>query len=417
MTTTYEYINKQGQSATVDANSAAEALKNPNIAPDSGVRLVRTSPTSTPIATTNTTPTKKEPVVGSMEYDILQGLAPGTSASGAYMTPAQQEAKKKADQEYQATITTSTPVAPTEESVRESARQRAQAIANSIRQSYVPQFNDVEKASNKRNLRTQAQNRSAGLSGSDFASQNAQQSEDIGAKDKKMLEDEMNQKVTDVLYNMDQRATEEYRQKRQDYLAEVQGNYEKRTAFYKSQQDTAIQNATALANAGVDLSRLKEKSPDTYKQLLDESGYSEGVFKAIYNAKLPENQQRKYEYKTVGNKLYAISYNPTTKKIESDEISTPGASFDQFMIAPDGTPLFIDKANGKVQVAGGFSEGQFLKPTPPPPKDTAAMTAELQSAYAEIQNGLDINVARRLFLESHPGKQANFEAYMKGTRN
>ena len=420
MPNTYEYIDKTGKTATIDAVDANTALSTANKAPDSGVRLVRTAPTSTPVvAPTATSKPTDTPAVGSMQYDILNNLAPGTSASGSYMTPAQQEAKKNSNTNYLSTITDS-PTAPSEEAIRESARARAQAIANSIRQSYVPQFQDVEKTANRRNLRTQAQNRSAGLSGSDFASSNAQQSEDIGAKDKKMLEDEMNQKVTDVLYNMDQRATEEYRQKRQDYLAEVQGDYEKRTAFYKSQQDTAIQNATALASAGVDLSKLKEKSPDTYKQLLEESGYSEGVFKAIYNSKLPENQQRKYEYKTVGNKLYAISYNPATKKIETDEISTPGASFDQFMIAPDGTPLFIDKTNGKVQIAGGFNESQFLKPTAPKATtsaNTAQMTNDLKEAFDAINRGADVDEARRLFLQDFPGKQANFDAYMKGVRN
>lgn len=415
---TYEYIDKMGKTATVDAPDVNTALANTNKASDSGVRLVRTAPTSTPVATPTAPTTPNEPAVGSMQYDILNNLTPGTSSRASYRTPVQEDALKTSTNNYLSTIT-DTPVAPSEETIREDARKRAQAIADSIRQSYVPQFQDVEKATTRRNLRTQAQNRTAGLSGSDFASSNAQQSEDIGAKDKKMLEDEMNQKITDVLYNMDQRATEEYRQKRQDYLAEVQGDFEKRTAFYKSQQDTAIQNATALASAGVDLSKLKEKAPDTYKQLLEESGYSEGVFKAIYNSKLPENQQRKYEYKTVGNKLYAISYNPATKKIDTDEISTPGASFDQFMIAPDGTPLFIDKTNGKVQVAGGFSESQFLKPTAPTstPVNTAKMTADLQEAFSQVNEGLDINEARRLFLEDYPGKQANFDAYMKGIRN
>lgn len=430
MNNTYEYIDKSGKTATVDATSPTEALANVNKAPDSGVRLIRTAPTATPIATTSATPTPSAastntntPAVGSMQYDILNNLAPGTSASGSYRTPAQEEAKKKADSEYQASITTTTLKAPDEATVREEARARAQAIANSIRQSYVPQFQAQETASTRRNARTAAINRTSGLQGSDFASSAAQATEDVNAKDKKMLEDEMNQKITDVLYNMDQRATEEYRQKRQDYLAEVQGDYEKRTAFYKSQQDTAIQNATALASAGVNLDKLKEKSPDTYKQLLEESGYSEGVFKAVYNSKLPENQQRKYEYKTVGNKLYAISYNPATKKIETDEISTPGASYDQFMIAPDGTPLFIDKTNGKIQIAGGFSESQFLKPAAPKgtgntTKPTQAeLNAELKDAFDNVQKGADLNEVRRRFLDLYPGNNADFNNYMKGIRN
>lgn len=313
------------------------------------------------------------------------------------------------------------PKEPNEQTIREEARVRAQTIADQIRTQYAPQFKAQEENATARNARTAALNRSQGLMGSNVASSNAQKTEDINAKDRKMLEDQMQSEITSVLLKMDDRATQDYKERRDQYLKEVEGNYGKVKEFYETQQKTAMANAAMLATSGIDITKLKERAPDTYKQLLEESGYSEGIFDIMYNQSLPENLKRNYEYKTVGNKLYAISYNPASKKIETQEITTPGGSFDQFMITPDGTPVFVDKTNGRIQIAGGFKEGQFAKnPTPKntPTSNQDEITTSLDTAKAYIEAGeVGYDQARQRFLNTFGPKAASqWEAYMKGIR-
>lgn len=308
-------------------------------------------------------------------------------------------------------------VAPNEEEERAKARVRAQAIVDQINLSYQPVYADAAAAAGRRDRRTQALSIASGAAGSDFATASAERTSEVNAKDKALIDQQRMAKIQEVMYDLDNRATEEYKQKREEYLRTIEGNYEKIKEFQASQTEAARNNAIQLAGQGIDLTALRDQSPELYQQLLEETGYSPAVFNAFYNSQLPENQQRKYEYKTVGNKTYAISFNPATKKIESEEIEMPGGGYDQFMIAPDGTPLFIDKTNGKVQVAGGFNEGQFIKPTTkstnPQP---SSMTKDLEDAYAAISQGADIDAVRREFLKDYPKASAQFNSYTKKTK-
>lgn len=247
-------------------------------------------------------------------------------------------------------LSTATP-APNLDQIRADKAAQAQKLIDSITADYATKASAETIAGTNREGRTRALNTSSGLGGSSTASSEAQKTEDFNTQQQGLITQERDAKIQAVLADVEDRASAEYEQQRQDYLKENEDNYQKITDFQNQNTATATKNATTLAASGVTLASLKTNTPDVYQQLLSESGYQPAVFDAIYNNSLPANQKRDYTYQNINGHLYAISVNPGTNKVETDEIATPGDGYDQFLIAPDGTPLFINKKDGTVKTA------------------------------------------------------------------
>lgn len=409
----FSYIDSTGKMQTVEAADSATALKSaPNIAPNSGVQLYRsvnnnpsqwssgptmklpgnvdvypgtnTPMTSPPPAgyngpTSFQTPTNTKPTTAD---SILASIGAGYNSNNPLDT-----AKKSLVSAF-----TTIPNAPDQNTILEQKRAAAQAIINEINSQYSKTYSDANVANTSREARVRALTSNSGLGGSNAGSSNMEKAAEQSTKNISMIDDEKNAKINAVLSGISQQASEEYAKQRAAYLAEINGKWDQINAFQTSELNLAKQNMQTLATNGVSLSALQTKAPDTYKALLEQSGMDPVVFAAVYNSSLPENQKATYSYQKIGNDLYAIHVDPTTKKIVSEKINSPdGNSYDKFMIAPDGTPLFIDTENGKVMSAGG----NYSKPKTTTTPSSSTYPAGVVTTQAKNDYDLGLNYLRR----------------------
>lgn len=393
--------------ATVEAADAASAQASaPNIAKDSGVMLLRSqqggvaSPYQTPAA----------PKTGSMQgnYDLPPGTNPpatGTPAStgsksadailasisaGNTANPNDPLATAKAN--ILKTFT-NLPAAPDQNTILNAKQAAAQALINEVNSQYVSKYSSATTGNNAREARVRSLTSNSGLGGSNVASSNAEKAAEQSANNIGMIDDEKAAKINSILSGVSQQASDEYAKQRAAYLQEIDGQWSKINEFQTSEMNLAKSNMQQLATNGVTLGMLQSKSPDTYQQLLQQSGLDPTVFAAVYNSSLPENQKQKYEYQKIGNDFYAISVDPSTNKPTATKIASPSeGSYDQFMIAPDGTPLFVDKTTGKVTEA----TGNYSKPkTPTGGGSTGNYPAGITTANQKNEYDTGLNFLRR----------------------
>lgn len=423
---TYNYIDKTGAMASVDAPDSTTALKiAPNIKSDSGVMLLR----STQGAGASSNPA---PLTGTQtgNTDIPPGTNPtgtGTSTLSASAQSILDNIKGSANNPSAMTtaknnlisLFSNPPAAPDQNTILQQKQQAAQLLINQINAEFGKTYQDANTANAAREARIRALTSSSGLGGSNVASSNIQKGADQSAKNIELIDNERNAKINEVLGRIGDQASEEYRKARQDYLAEINNDWAKVNEFQTSEMALAKSNIASLAGAGVTVAALKAQAPDTYKQLLEQSGMTEAVFNAAYNAGLPENQKVAYSYQKIGNDLYAIHTDPATKKIVTEKIASPdGQEYDKFVIAPDGTPLFINTKTGVATEASG----NYAKPPAPksgPSNKTtytqAELTSALDDAYNAIYYGANPDAVRRAFLQDFPNESAKFNSYTKKT--
>jgi hypothetical protein len=340
---TFSYVKKDGSQGTVQAASADLAISSASDrAANSGVQRV-------PPATAPATDTSAQDAAPADPSDELL-------SEGRYKRKKSPLDKARAALEEQLA---EGPEEPDEDAIRSAKREQAQGLIDQINANADKQLLEEATAGANREGRTRALNTAAGLGGSDFGSAAAQGTEDFNREQRSLIEEERSAKISAALGDADARASTEYATRREQYLKEIEGNYAKIQEFQKATRDTASANAKALAASGISLAAFKSKAPDTYAQLLEETGYDEPVFAAVYNASLPANQRRDYTYQKIGNQLYAISVDPATNKPVTEPIGDPEANYDDFMITADGTPIFVDMKSGTVTVAG--AKGQFSK--------------------------------------------------------
>lgn len=368
---------------TVDAVDSATALKTAaNIAPNSGVMLYRSQQggVASPYQPTGTVTTT--PPGGSTTTTPSSGLSTNAqsiiSGINANASTASTDPLTVAKNNIMSTFSTP-PAAPDQATILKQKQDAAQQLVNSINSQYVSKYTQANTDNASREARVRAITANSGLSGSNAGSSNLQKASDESTKNIGMIDDEKNAKINEVLGNVSQQSSDEYAKQRAAYLTEINGDYDKINAFQTSEMNLAKTNMQALAANGVDLSSLQTKAPDTYQQLLKQSGMTPAVFAAVYNQSLPANQQRQYSYEKIGNDFYAISVDPTTNKPTAQKLDTPtdGNTYDSFMIAPDGTPLFINKTTGTLTKAtGNYSKPQTTKTTNP-----SGMTADEKKQY------------------------------------
>ena len=107
-------------------------------------------------------------------------------------------------------------------------------------------------------------------------------------------------------------------------------------------------------------------APEDRQKVLEQTGFSDFMLEAFYNANKPAASKIDYQYKIQGDKLVAYGVDPKTGKLSYVDQDLPAEfkdkSYTGFTVTPDGTPLFYDTQTGKAMVAPGFTEGQFAKP-------------------------------------------------------
>lgn len=203
-------------------------------------------------------------------------------------------------------------------------RRGAKAVIDAV----TAQFNKTLEAQGVVNRglndRVRALNVSSGLGGSDFASAAAIGQEEKNEKANQMIRDERDAKINAILAGVDERASEEYQKRREEYVKSMGEDLTRRKQAKEEDRKKATETITGLAAQGVSIDKLKEVDQKTYDLLLKEYGGNQLDLETAWNASLPENMKVQYGQVTKkGNNgnAFVIRYglNPVTGKTESKE--------------------------------------------------------------------------------------------------
>lgn len=224
--------------------------------------------------------------------------------------------------------------------ITEEKRKASESLVDSIRAEYARILGDQVVTNTGLNNRVRALNTTAGLGGSDFASANAINQENKNQKALDLINKERDAKIQAVYADIDQRASSEYQRQREEYVQGLKDNLTAKKQARDEDRNRALNSIKGFAEAGIDVTKLKQTDPDTFNLLLKEYGGSQLDLETAWNAALPENMKVQYTQKTLrgenGNAIILrYGFNPVTGKTESHEYDL---GIDYAKIASGGTP-------------------------------------------------------------------------------
>lgn len=265
--------------------------------------------------------------------------------------------------------------APTEEeelSIREKIRKQMQTYIDAINKVYAGLIGKEEEAGVERLGQTRAITARAGLLGGPRGVAQMEKTKGYTQAQIKILEEEKGLEVAKIFGRIDERAEAEI-QLRKTEAKEASKEY---ITYLKEQTVEAKNDASMLAQSGISLDRLKKamreggKEGEVYEQLLEETGWSELQFDAMYNMSLPKEDQVDWQYQIVKgvagkNKIVAYGMDPITGTLKQHsydlDFDVPEDDKEwNLMITPNGTPLFWTK-EGDIEIPKGFKAGEFAK--------------------------------------------------------
>lgn len=265
------------------------------------------------------------------------------------------------------------PTAEDEASIQQKIQQQMQGYIDAINKTYAGLIAKEEERGVHRLGETRAIISRGGIMTSPRGKAAMERTREYTKGEVEALEQEKLTKIQSVFAGISQRSDAAIAAKRSEAI-QAKGQY---LDYLKGVRGESRENIKILAGSGLSYADLKNamyedgEAGDVYTQLLEETGYSAFQFGAVYNLSLPKEEQIDWQYNfTKGpegkNKVVAYGVDPNTGKLVSE---THDIDFElpedpdkwNFMIAPNGTPLFWSKEGG-LKIAEGFKEGEFAKP-------------------------------------------------------
>jgi hypothetical protein len=262
-----------------------------------------------------------------------------------------------------------------ENAIREETRKRMQASIDAINAQFTNLISQEQVAGQDRSGQTRAVNARSGLVGSDFGAAQTEKTNQFNKGQVQAIEAEKGARLNAVLLNIEDRASAEIANKKQEAL----GQYERDFASYKETQEQARGDLMQLAKSGVALESL---NPAQKAALLKQAGYDDPAFgELVYNSMKPKAQQIDYKFEKLadGQGLF-YGVDPTTGELITKNVKVDLPQDWQMQIAPDGTVIGYDKNTGEARILSG--KGEFADPY-----DQAYKEAQIQKLLSDIAQG------------------------------
>lgn len=242
-----------------------------------------------------------------------------------------------------------------ENSIREDTRKRMQSSVDAINANYANLISQEQVQGQDRSGQTRAINARSGLSGSDFGQAQQEKTTQFNKGQVKALEDEKAAKVNSILLNIEDRASAEIQNRKNEAL----GTYQRDMAAYEKAQESARADLKTLAGSGFNLDQL---NPAQKQALLKQAGYEGDMGEIIYNALKPSASKIDFKFEKLadGQGLF-YGVDPTTGELVTKNFAVDIPDNWKMTIGPDGTPIQYNDT-GEARIAPGFGQGQFAKP-------------------------------------------------------
>lgn len=308
-------------------------------------REIRTTNSSVPTPTTPTPTMSPSPTVTPTPAATVASNTGGETSEQRYerVTKARQDEIDRLN----GILRGPTTLEPDMDKIREDLMKNNQALIDSITSSYANTIASEREAGNARNSRTRATNVGSGLAGSDFAGKNAINVEEKNQKVIQSIEAERDAKVQSVLANVDFTAQKMFEEEQGKFRKSAEDQLARMSEF----KDQALADVASFAGAGISSTSLKEQSPETWQNLLKQTGYSEQALSAMFAASKP--QDTKIFQEKVGNSVVLGYRDPQTGKVTTEKIELADG-FSDFKIIDD-QPYFVDMEGGRIVPASGFT--------------------------------------------------------------
>jgi len=252
------------------------------------------------------------------------------------------------------TMTPPTLAVVDEKAIREQTRKRMQSSIDAINANYSNLISQEKVQAEDRSGQTRAMNARGGLIGSDFGAANQEKTTQYNKQQQQALIDQQNAQINNVMLNIEDRASAEIQNRKQEAL----GKYQLDQAAFDKAQAQAREDFKTLAASGTDLNSL---NPAQKAALFKQSGYDPQFGELIYNAMKPKPAQIDYQSMNIGGgKVLFYGVDPQTGELKQQVLDVGLPDEWSMTVAPDGTVLGFNKNTGETRMMSG--QGQFAKP-------------------------------------------------------
>jgi hypothetical protein len=228
--------------------------------------------------------------------------------------------------------------------IRDELTTNNQAIIDSIKAQYAGTIAQEQKKGEVLNKRQRGLNVGAGLGGSDFAGANTQQVEDATLEAIRAVEQERDAKIAATLAGVEFRASQMFQERKDAYTKKAEDSLTAMSKF----KDEALSDIANFAASGLSAKQLREQSPETWRALLEQTGYDETGLTAAFVSNKPEPDFKE----KVGNSLIYGYRDPQTGKITTEKVELP-SGYDSFERVGD-KYAFINTSDGTFKYAEGM---------------------------------------------------------------
>ncbi len=293
------------------------------------VPIVPTTPTQTPTVTP-TTPIKTK--------------TPAELASESYYSGLQRE------------------FTPFDESnIRESKRQQAQGLIDSINSMIETKRNTQVEENKQSTGRTRSLVASRGLIGSGRGGTMQEKTEEFNKKQLNEIENERMAKISAILSDVESKASDLIEKRRE----EAAGNQKAYIDYLEKGVENSRAKIKDLAGLGVTQDQL---DPADISDLLEQTGYSKLQLDSIWNANLPDSMKTQWQTVTRPDAngmatVTKVGYNPITKKTEKQEytLDVPYDTIAEKELKEiDGVLYSVDTKTGTAKALTAPSESKML---------------------------------------------------------
>lgn len=255
-----------------------------------------------------------------------------------------------------------------EQDIFAAERARVQDAIDTVNELFASEFEEAAEEARGRRGSLRAIQAGAGLIGGSFAEAQKGRLGELSARVRRNITARKKQAVQTILQGVDERADRKIEAERTLALE----NREAFLDFLEKEQTDAREQVEVLGRTGMTVEELPD---DVFRNMLEQTGYSEFEFQTILNDAQPDEQKIDFKFEFRNGKAFGTGFNPATNQLEFIEQDLP-EGFEQVegryteKVMPDGTLLFfpdeIDPTKPlDEQVIQFGAKGQFAKPKAP----------------------------------------------------
>ena len=243
-----------------------------------------------------------------------------------------------------------------EKQIREEYRERAQKEIDIVQDIYKDLVKKTERETIESTGKERAMQARGGGLGSTIGESAIERKKIAGREEVQKIGKEESLQIQQILNRADERAEQEIALKKQEAFKGATA----RLDYLKQVRDESRNDALTLAKSGVDLKQLKEDNKEYYDQFIEETGWTEFTFDAMYESNLPPKDKTQYQSYFKGDNLVMVGQDPKTGEIvtkvyKASDLGIPvGVNVDFITNENTGETFWYDKDNPELDAEGNL---------------------------------------------------------------